>query len=117
MLIASQWLFGANPTTDFICTFWFDSDGGLTAHRIDQIGIRGAYDDAKVDTLFANHIETAGPLEPIGFWVRPFAVDAHGTTFGFIAEQIEDSDEWQVIFRPGNTMAFYEPWDSGDYDT
>jgi hypothetical protein len=24
---------------------------------------------------------------------------------------------WAVEVQPGNYMAFFEPWDSGDYDT
>jgi len=24
---------------------------------------------------------------------------------------------WAVELQPGNYMAFFEPWDSGDYDT
>jgi hypothetical protein len=29
----------------------------------------------------------------------------------------DEDDEWAVEMQPGNYMAFYEPWDSGDYDT
>ena len=29
----------------------------------------------------------------------------------------EKGEEWAVEFHPGNVMAFYKPWDSGEYDT
>jgi hypothetical protein len=45
-------------------------------------------------------------------------VERFGTTFGLVLRQPEDEDDpWAVEVMPGNYMAFFEPWDSGDYDT
>jgi hypothetical protein len=50
--------------------------------------------------------------------VQPFAIERFGTTFGLVLREPEDDDdEWAVEVQPGNYMAFFEPWDSGDYDT
>ena len=50
--------------------------------------------------------------------IAPFAVDRFGTTFGLILrEPEEDGDTWAVELQPGNFMAFFPPWDSGEYDT
>jgi hypothetical protein len=50
--------------------------------------------------------------------VKPFAVERLGRRFGLIPrEPEEDDDPWAVEMMPGNYMAFFEPWDSGDYDT
>jgi hypothetical protein len=37
-------------------------------------------------------------------------------TFGLILDRDEE-DTLSVILMPGDYMAFYEPWDRGDYDT
>jgi hypothetical protein len=46
------------------------------------------------------------------------ALDRFGTTFGLVvlAPDYED-DGYAVELHPGNYMAFFEPWDSGEYDT
>ena len=52
------------------------------------------------------------------FEVQPFEVKRFDTAFGLIPRPPEeDDDEWAVEMQPGNYMAFFEPWDSGDYDT
>ena len=49
--------------------------------------------------------------------VAPFSVEKFGTSFGLIPREPEDEDdEWAVELLPGNFMAFFEPWDSGNYD-
>jgi len=32
-------------------------------------------------------------------------------------EPEDEDDELSISLEPGDYMAFYEPWDSGDYDT
>jgi hypothetical protein len=50
--------------------------------------------------------------------VAPFSIDRFGIKFGLILREPEDEDDvWAVELLPGNYMAFFEPWDSGDYDT
>jgi hypothetical protein len=116
VIITSQLIFGAEQTRDFICTFWFDAEGALVEHRIDEVGMRGAYETDHGKKIWAAHADAVGQIEPEPFWVRPFEVELAGRSFGLIPELMDDG-EWHVIFEPGNTMAFYAPWDSGEYDT
>ena len=63
-------------------------------------------------------LERVGETNPIHF--QPFEIERNGTKFGMIARAPEDASEgesWWVELEPGNYMAFYEPWDSGEYDT
>lgn len=46
------------------------------------------------------------------------SVDRFGLQFGLIVREPEnEQDVFAVELLPGNYMAFFEPWDSGDYDT
>ena len=46
------------------------------------------------------------------------AIERFDTTFGLVARPPEDDDDvWAVELQPGRYMAFFEPWDSGEYDT
>jgi len=39
-------------------------------------------------------------------------------SFGLVPDELEDEDdELSISLMPGDYMAFYEPWDGGDYDT
>lgn len=50
--------------------------------------------------------------------IKPFTIDYEGTPFGLIALKPEDDDDdWSAEMQPGSYMAFFEPWDSGEYDT
>ncbi|MNY74702.1 hypothetical protein D3C86_2137960 [compost metagenome] len=50
--------------------------------------------------------------------VVPFALERFGTTFGLVVRPPDDDEDvWAVEMQPGNYMAFFEPWDSGIYDT
>jgi len=50
--------------------------------------------------------------------VAPFSIERFDTTFGLVLRHPEeDGDPWAVEVQPGNYMAFFEPWDSGEYDT
>lgn len=116
VLVAAQLAFGLIPTRDFVCTFWFDANGGLVQHRIDELGVRGEYEKDGAEKIWSARLGEVGEIEPVAFWVRPFSVKFAGFYFGLIPEQTDDGD-WQVAFQPGNTMAFYAPWDTGEYDT
>jgi hypothetical protein len=63
--------------------------------------------------LIAINHDNRGRIE-----VAPFSVKRFGTSFGLIPREPEDDeDAWAVELLPGNCMAFFEPWDSGKYDT
>ena len=50
--------------------------------------------------------------------VKPFSLERFGLTFGLVLRVPEDEEDvWAVELLPGNYMAFFEPWDSGEYDT
>ncbi|WP_430334197.1 hypothetical protein [Rhodococcus sp. ACT016] len=63
-------------------------------------------------------------IQPVSFrdiTVAPFSVTAHGCEFGLILNGPDSEDDhewyWNVTVEPGDYMAFYAPWDDGDYDT
>lgn len=50
--------------------------------------------------------------------VKPFAIEMAGIIFGLVPREPEDEgDVWAVELLSGNYMAFFAPWDSGEYDT
>ena len=50
--------------------------------------------------------------------VKPFSINHNGIEMGLIAREPEEEDDvWAVELLPGNYMAFFEPWHSGEYDT
>lgn len=69
----------------------------------------------------ARRLAELGPVDRGRIEVRPFEVERFGVTFGLVLRPPEDPEEeeagWWVEVEPGNYMAFYEPWDSGEYDT
>jgi hypothetical protein len=59
-----------------------------------------------------------GKVEFCRVEVEPFGVKRFATTFGLVPQPAEDEEDvWAVEPQPGNYMTFFEPWDSGDYDT
>jgi hypothetical protein len=114
--VSIQLNFSGGETRDFVCTFLFDNDGKLVSHTIDLVGVRGAYDKAAVTELYTRHLAALGERTVEEVWLRPFSVTSHGLAFGLIANY-DDESGWRVEFMPGNTMSFYPPWDSGEYDT
>jgi hypothetical protein len=48
--------------------------------------------------------------------VMPFEVERFGLKFGLIVRECDDG-RWIAEVQPGNSMAFFAPWDSGVYDT
>lgn len=108
----------AETTTDYICKFLFNSNGDLIDHKIVKIGIRGKYKDADGVKEYVKLAPAKGTYEDADISIKPFSVLFDGIEFGFILRTPEDEEEiWAVEFMPGNTMAFFEPWDSGVYDT
>lgn len=115
-LVDGQLLSVGGATTDFVCTFIFDRDGGIVEHSIELIGVRGVYPDGSVGRAMSRHLAALGDHSVRDIWVRPFGVESHGTVFGLIPRQMDDG-EWRVEFMPGNTLSFYAPWEVGEYDT
>ena len=103
-------------TTDFVCTFVFDPEGQLVGHSVELIGERGSYPNGSVGAAIERHLAALGDQPVTNIWVRPFSIESHGRTFGLIPRQTSDG-EWRVEFMPGNTLSFYAPWETGEYDT
>jgi hypothetical protein len=104
--------------SEYVALFLFDEEGNLLDAKIDDFGPRDKLDDAKRRRCFDGRIEELGEVTFDRIEVRPFEIERFGTTFGLVARVPEDEDDpWAVELQPGNYMAFFEPWDSGDYDT
>ncbi len=107
-----------DPGCEFVALFLFRSDGAFDTATIESFGPRSEVDG---DALVPYTRELLASLPEPTFQrieVRPFSVTKFGTEFGLITrEPEEEGDAWAVELLPGNYMAFFEPWDSGVYDT
>jgi hypothetical protein len=104
--------------SEFVALYRFDKKGKLIEARIENFGPRSSVDDAKRRAIHDRWLKDLGPIRSRRIRVAPFAIERFGTTFGLVTRQPDDEgDPWAVEMQPGNYMAFFEPWDSGDYDT
>lgn len=109
---------GSKPGREFVAVFLFDKRGHFLEARIDDLGTRAELDEAQARSIFKQRLAELGTVEYGCIEVQPFEIERFGTAFGLISRPPEeDDDEWAVEMQPGNYMAFFEPWDSGDYDT
>ena len=112
-----QWAMGDAPDCEYIALFLFDDDGALVEHTIDTLGPRHEVDRAHARSLIEQRLASLGDVQYGRIVVRPFSVEHGGTLFGLIPRLSEDGAVEAVELLPGNYMAFFEPWDSGIYDT
>jgi hypothetical protein len=106
------------PGGEFVALYVFDADGKLLNATIDELGPRATMDGARARELYDQRLKELGEVRFGRVRVAPFAVKRSGTEFGLIVREPEDAEDiWVVEMQPGNYMAFFEPWDSGDYDT
>jgi hypothetical protein len=107
------------PAREFIALFIFRADGALAEARIDDLTTHSTVDPAlAAPLLIAEHFLSLGPTTRRRIQMQPFQVERFGVTFGLVPRPPEDEDEgWWVELKPGNYMAFHEPWDSGEYET
>jgi hypothetical protein len=109
---------GGDAGREFVALYLFDKHGRFLEARIDDMGTRAELDEQRARSTFEQRLAELGPVEYGRIEVQPFEVERFGTTFGFVPHPPEeDDDEWAVEVHPGNYMAFFEPWDSGEYDT
>jgi hypothetical protein len=109
---------GGREGSEFVALYLFDKAGKLLEAKIDNFGPRAKLDDTKRRALYNQRLEELGDVTFQRIEVAPFAVQRFGTTFGLVLrEPEEEGDAWAVEAQPGNYMAFFEPWDSGEYDT
>ena len=103
---------------EFVALYLFDKRGRFLEARLDDLGPRAELDEARARSTFEQRLAELEPVEYGRIEVEPFEVERFGTTFGLVAQPPEEEDdEWCVELQPGNYMAFWEPWDSGEYDT
>jgi hypothetical protein len=114
--IDAQLNYANGHTKDFVCTFVFATDGSLSEHEIELIGVRGEYPGEAVALAIERHVVALGGHAQAAIWVRPFQVTSHELTFGLAPRQLPNGG-WRVEFMPGNTLSFYAPWEQGEYDT
>jgi hypothetical protein len=106
------------PGCEYAALFLFDSAGALLEARVLSFGPRATLDEAKRRAVRDLWLRELGDVSFGRIEVAPFSVERFGTQFGLIPREPEDEDDvWAVELLPGNYMAFFEPWDSGDYDT
>ncbi len=104
--------------SEFVALYVFDATGKLLEAKIDDFGPRATLDDKMRREVFDRRLKELGEVSFERIEVAPFVVERFGTTFGLVLREPEDEeDQWAVEAQPGNYMAFFEPWDSGEYDT
>ena len=107
-----------NPGREFIALYLFNSEGKLLEARIDDLGTRASLDRDAAKLLHNQRLAELGTVSYERIAVRPFKIDRFDTTFGLVLREPEGEDDvWAVEAQPGNYMAFFEPFDSGEYDT
>jgi hypothetical protein len=108
-----------DPGREFVALYMFDGQGRLIEAQIDDLGTRATLDERHARNVFEQRLAALGPIEYGRIEVQPFELERFGVTFGLLPfpPEDEEDDEWAVELHPGNYMAFYEPWDSGEYDT
>ena len=103
---------------EFVALYVFDANGKLLDAKIDGFGPRATLDDHKRRQVYERLLQELGDVTFDRIEISPFAIERFGTTFGLVLREPEEEDDvWAVEMQPGNYMAFFEPWDSGDYDT
>ena len=109
---------GSNAGREFIALYLFNKHGHFIEARIDDMGSRADLELRRFQSAFEQRLKELGPITFERIIVRPFQVLQFGVTFGLLLRRVENTeDEWAVEAHPGNYMAFFEPWDSGEYDT
>jgi hypothetical protein len=109
---------GDSKGREFLALFLFDGSGKLLEAKIDDFGPRESLDEEKRSALLDQHLEDLGDVSFRRIEVAPFSVRRFGSEFGLISRPPEDdAEDWCVELLPGNYMAFFPPWDSGEYDT
>jgi hypothetical protein len=107
-----------NAGKEFVALFLFDKHGQLVEAHIDDLGTRAELDKQRAISIYEQRLAELGEVDFCRIEIKPFEVERFGTTFGLVPRPPEEEDDvWAVEMQPGNYMAFFEPWDSGDYDT
>ena len=103
---------------EYVALFLWDADGTFLEAKVDNFGARDSLDERARRQVHDSRLKELGEVFYEEIVVAPFSVEEFGSTIGLVPRPPEDADdEWAVEMLPGNYMAFFEPWDSGEYDT
>ncbi len=103
---------------DYVALYLFNLEGSFLEAKIDALGTRSESTYKAAEQICARRIEEIGPVEYQRIEVQPFQIEHDGIIFGLVPyPPDEDSEDWWITAEPGDYIAFYEPWDSGEYDT
>jgi hypothetical protein len=105
---------GQGDGNEFVATFLWTPDGEFDAIRVDALGARETLEPRDRDAAIEAHLAELGDYELESIDVSPFAVEAHGATFGFVPTI--DDDYVSIDLHPGDYVSYTPPWDGG-YDT
>ena len=109
---------GNRKGSEYVALYLFDANGRLLEAKIEDFGPRATLDDNKRRQEYDRLLQELGNVTLDRIEVAPFMVERFGTTFGLIVRRPEEEEDiWAMEMQPGNYMAFFEPWDSGEYDT
>jgi len=109
---------GEKEGCEYIALFKFSEDGNFLESTIDNLGPRGSHDQDERKEKYLSRLKELGDVEFCRIEVKPFSIKFNGVDFGLITREPEEEDDvWAVELLPGNYMAFFEPWNSGEYDT
>jgi hypothetical protein len=104
--------------SEFVALYIFCEQGRLLEAHIEDFGPRASMDSNARQAKYQQYLQSLGDVSFERICVAPFSVQRFGTTFGLVPREPDpDDDLWAVEAQPGNYMAFFEPWDSGEYDT
>jgi len=112
-----EWPTDGHPGCEYVALFLFDLDGALVEHIVNTLGPRQDVDRDQARALIEQRLTDLGEVRFDRIEIQPFSVEHGGTLIGLIPRAAEDGCPAAVELLPGNYMAFFEPWDSGDYDT
>ena len=109
---------GGSAGREFVALYLFDSQGRFREARIDDLGTRAELEAGRARRTFEQRLAELGEIEYGCIEVEPFQVERFGTTFGLLPSSPEDDEGVRhFTVEPGDYMAFFEPFDSGEYDT
>jgi hypothetical protein len=104
--------------SEFVALYLFDKQGNLLEAQIDDFGPRASMDQEARRSIYEKRLKDLGDVSYERIEIAPFSIERFGSMFGLVLRDPEDEDDqWAVEVEPGNYMAFFEPWDSGEYDT
>ena len=109
---------GGKLGCEYVALYTFDAKGRLLEALIESFGPRATAKSEAISSGYNAMLASLGTVTCDRIEVAPFKIERFGTEFGLIVREPEEEDDiWAVEVQPGNYMAFFEPWDSGDYDT